>query len=190
MTALADATAALAADDTQIEQEVADLIAKLNAVPANNSAALQAALDAENVDAESQTAILLASDTSLKASIASAVAVLTPTPPSPSIIGVSQSLAGSSLSSGASLSNVATSLPTITSPNPVSVPGGSTVGETIVVSAGTIAPATSADGALSLDATGNLSGQAGPSGGGTTVAVVVTNSDGSTTSLVQSVNYT
>lgn len=77
----------------------------------------------------------------------------------------------------------------ITSPNPLSVTGGSPVIDQVVVSAGTIAAATSADGALSMDASGNLTGTAGASGGSTTVPVVVTDSAGVITSLTQTINY-
>lgn len=82
MTALSDGVAALTADDQALSDEVDTLIAAFQALPGDNSAALQAALDAANVDAASATSIIAASDAVVQAAKAKIVAALSPaTPP-------------------------------------------------------------------------------------------------------------
>lgn len=81
MTQLSDAIATLTADDAQLESEITDVLAKLAQVPGEISAAVQAALDAANVDAATARDAVIAIDNGVKDAIAKVTAVLTPTPP-------------------------------------------------------------------------------------------------------------
>lgn len=81
MTQLADGVAQLAADDQALSDEIDVLLEAFEALPGDNSAALQAALDAANVDAAAATTIIAASDSVVQAAKAKIVAALTPAAP-------------------------------------------------------------------------------------------------------------
>lgn len=80
MTQLSDALAQLTADDAQLESEINDVLGKLAQVPGEIAAAVQAALDAANVDAATARDAVIAIDAGVKAAIDKVTAALNPGP--------------------------------------------------------------------------------------------------------------
>jgi hypothetical protein len=83
MTALADAVAALAADDTTLEAEVASAVALIQGFPEQVASAVATALQNAGVDDATQTTALTAIDTAVKATANQLAVALIPAAPEP-----------------------------------------------------------------------------------------------------------